>query len=154
MPLPPSENQLYLEDLSVGDAFTSDNYEMTTQRILAFAAEFDPQPFHTDEEAAKQSFFQGLAASGWHTSAVIMRLFAQSVPLATGIIGAGCNVEWRSIVRPGDVLHVVSTVKEITPSKSKPDRGIVIMENLAFNQDGVVCQRNTATLVVFRRPAV
>lgn len=146
-----AQRKLYLEDLSVGDTFSSRHYEMTTERVISFAGEFDPQPFHVDPEAAKHSFFNGLAASGWHTSAVIMRLFAESVPLADGIIGAGCNVEWLSIVRPGDTLHVISTIKNITPSKSKPDRGIVIVENLAINQDGAICQRNTATLVVFRR---
>jgi acyl dehydratase len=147
-----SQQKLYLEDLCVGDTFTSRHYEMSAERVFSFASEFDPQPFHIDPVAAQQSFFNGLAASGWHTSAVVMRLFAESVPLATGIIGAGCNVEWLSVVRPGDILHVVSTVKDITPSKSKPDRGIVIMENLAINQDDVICQRNTATLLVFRRP--
>ncbi|VVP86554.1 hypothetical protein PS910_02463 [Pseudomonas fluorescens] len=143
--------QLYLEDLKVGDIFTSGTYEMSEERILAFAAEFDPQPFHTDPEAAKDSFFGGLAASGWHTSAVTMRLLVQSTPLAGGLIGAGSEVSWPRAVRPGDVLRVVTTIKELIPSKSKPDRGMALVESVALNQDDAVCQKSVSKVLVFRR---
>jgi acyl dehydratase len=142
---------LYLEDLTVGRTFTSRAYPMELERIKAFAEEFDPQPFHLDEEAAQQSFFEGLAASGWHTSAVIMRLLVESVPLAHGLIGANSEVTWPRATRPGDVLRVVSTIKENSPSSSRPDRGWVIIESVALNQDDEICQRTRSRVLAFRR---
>lgn len=147
----PIESKLYLEDLEVGATFTSGSYEMTQERILQFASEFDPQPFHTDPDAAKETFFGGLAASGWHTAAVTMRLLVESAPLAGGLIGAGSEVSWPRAVRPGEVLRVVTTVKELIPSKSKPDRGLAIMESVTCNQDDEVCQKSVAKVLVFRR---
>jgi acyl dehydratase len=123
---------------------------MELERIKAFAEEFDPQPFHLDQEAAQQSFFEGLAASGWHTSAVIMRL-VESVPLAHGLIGANSEVTWPRATRPGDVLRVVSTIKENVPSSSRPDRGWVIIESVALNQDDEICQRTRSRVLAFRR---
>lgn len=146
-----TQEKLYLEDLKVGDTFTSRSYQMTAERILAFADEFDPQPFHTDPEAAKETFFGGLAASGWHTSAVTMRLLAESVPFSQGIIGAGSEVSWPRAVRPGDCLRIVTTVKEIIPSKSKPNRGLVVLESIALNQDDVECQKTVSKVLSFRR---
>lgn len=147
----PIENKIYLEDLEVGATFTSGSYEMTQERILQFGSEFDPQPFHTDPDAAKETFFGGLAASGWHTAAVTMRLLVESAPLAGGLIGAGSEVSWPRAVRPGEVLRVVTTVKELIPSKSKPDRGLAIMESVTYNQDDEACQNSVAKVLVFRR---
>lgn len=146
-----TQTPLYLEDLSVGDVFTSSGYRMDEEAILSFARAFDPQPFHLDAEAARGTFFQGLAASGWHTAAVTMRLLVDSVPIANGIIGAGSVIAWPQATRPGDVLRVVSTVKDIQPSKSRPDRGVVVIESLTLNQNDEVCQRATARTLVFRR---
>lgn len=147
----PSESTLYFEDLKVGASFTSGPYEMTRERIIGFASEFDPQPFHTDFDAAKATFFGGLAASGWHTSAVTMRLLVESVPLAGGLIGAGSEIAWPRAVRPGDVLRVTTTIKQLIGSKSKPDRGLAVLESITYNQDDAVCQSNVSKVLVFRR---
>lgn len=144
--------RLYLEDLSVGDRFVSGTHALDADQIIDFAGDFDPQPFHLDPVAAKDTFFGGLAASGWHTAALTMKLWVSSVPIAGGLIGAGGDIAWPRATRPTDVLHLVSTVQEITPSRSKPDRGIVAMECLTLNQDDDICQRLAAKLVVFRRP--
>src|SRR5215218_3811006 len=117
--------QLYLDDLDVGQRFKSGSYLMEAARIKEFAAEFDPQPFHLDETAAEASVFRGLAASGWHTAAVTMRLMTGSVPLAGGLVGVGGEIAWPRPTRPGDTLHLESEIAEIRESKSKPDRGIV-----------------------------
>ena len=144
---------LYLEDLSVGDVFESPEYRLDAQQIIAFAQQFDPQPFHLDAAAAEDSFFQGLAASGWHTVALTMRLVVQSVPLARGVIGAGAELSWSQPTRPGDVLRVTSTIKEIIPSRSKPDRAIVVLESLTSNQHGQALQKLVSKLVAFRKAA-
>jgi acyl dehydratase len=144
---------LYLEDLSVGDRFQSGEHTLDVAQIKAFALQFDPQPFHTDEEAAKNTFFGGLAASGWHTAAITMKLLVESgVPLADGIIGSGGEIQWPKPTRPGDVLHVESEVLEVTPSRSRPERGMVVVRSETLNQHGDVCQRLTTKLVVSRRP--
>src|SRR5215472_7729508 len=115
---------LYLEDLRVGQRFTSGTYLMDESRIKAFAAEFDPQPFHLDEAAGQASVFQGLAASGWHTAAVAMKLMASGgLPLADGLIGFGGEFSWPRPTRPGDVLHLEIEILEIRPSRSKPNYG-------------------------------
>ena len=149
-----TDRKLYLEDLTVGDRFQSEGHEIDAEQIKAFAVLFDPQPFHTDEEAAKTTFFGGLAASGWHTAAITMRLLVQSgIPLANGIIGSGGTLTWPQPTRPGDVLRVESEVMEITPSRSKPDRGMVQMRCETRNQRGEVLQHFLPKLVVMRRPA-
>ncbi|HKS15274.1 MAG TPA: MaoC family dehydratase [Pseudomonas sp.] len=150
---PSPEAPLYMEDLSPGDTFTSGTYLMDAEKILAFGREFDPQPFHTDPELAKDTFFEGLAASGWHTAAVCMRLLVESLPVAGGLIGAGSEVRWPQPTRPGDVLRVITTVQEIIPSRSRPDRGIAHVESLVLNQRDEVCQRSMSRVVVLRRPA-
>lgn len=122
-----NSNRLFFEDMNVGDSFTSAAYEMTRERIFGFASEFDPQSFHTDADAAQATFFAGLAASGWHTAAVTMRLLVESIPLAGGLIGAGSEISWPRAVRPGDQLRIITTVRELMPSKSKPDRGIAVL---------------------------
>jgi acyl dehydratase len=144
----------YLDDLHVGDSFTSGEHAMDAAQIIAFATQFDPQPFHLDNEAAMGTVFGGLAASGWHTVAVSMRLMVTSgLPIAGGIVGAGAQVSWPKPTRPTDVLHVVSVIAEIVPSKSRPDRGMVTAASTTYNQHGDVLQVLTAKMVVPRRPA-
>src|SRR5690348_9504393 len=122
-PSPGAHDRLYLEDFHVGRRFTSGSYAMTVDDIKAFARQFDPQPFHLDEEAAKASLFGGLVASGWHTAAISMRLQVESgLPIAGGMIGIGGEMSWPQPTRPGDILTVVSEVEEVTPSRSRPDR--------------------------------
>ncbi len=149
---PDNRHKQYLDDLIVGDVFLSSHYEMTATEIKDFAQKFDPQPFHLDEAAAEQSFFKGLAASGWHTAGVTMRLLVQSFPLAGGIVGAETTTSWPRPTRPGDVLNVVATITEIIPSRSKPDRGFIVMYCETFNQDKKVVQTLSAKLLVFRKP--
>jgi acyl dehydratase len=146
--------KLYLEDLSVGQRFTSGKHVMTVEAIKRFAADYDPQPFHLDEAAAARSLFGGLVASGWHTGAVTMRLLVDGgAPIAGGVIGAGGEITWPRPTRPGDELQVTSEVLEVTPSRSKPDRGIVLVRSETRNQKGEVVQVLTSKLVVPRRPA-
>ncbi len=143
---------LYLEDLEVGQRFTSAEFEMTEGQIKAFAAEFDPQPFHLDDTAAQASVFRGLAASGWHTAAVAMRLLVTGgLPFATGIIGLGGEIAWPTPTRPGDVLRTESEIVGIKPSRSKPNQGIVTVRNTLRTQDGEERQIFTAKILVFRR---
>src|ERR1700712_4644683 len=116
----PDRPVLYLEDLQVGDVFTSGEITVTAEEIVAFASRYDPQPFHTDPEAAKNSFFGGLAASGWHTAALTMSLVVTQGPqFSGGTIGAGGELNWPTPTRPGDRLHVRVTVLEVTPSQSR-----------------------------------
>ena len=145
--------QLYLEDLRVGQRFNSETYIMQAARIKEFAAEFDPQPFHLDESAAEASVFKGLAASGWHTAEVAMRLLVTGgLPFANGLVGLGGEVAWPRPTRPGDILHVESEIVEITPSRSKPQQGIVTVRATMFNQRGEAVYILTAKLLVQRRP--
>src|ERR1700722_18335923 len=144
--------QLYLEDLCVGQRFTSETYVMEAARIKEFAAEFDPQPFHIDESAAEASVFKGLAASGWHTAAVAMRLLvAGGLPFANGLVGLGGEIAWPRPTRPGDILRVESEIVEITPSRSKPHQGIVTVRSTMLNQNGEAVYVLTAKLLVARR---
>jgi acyl dehydratase len=146
--------RLYLEDLEVGQRFGSGEYEMTTERIKAFAAEFDPQPFHLDEAAAATSFFGRLAASGWHTAAVTMRLLVTGeMRFAGGLIGAGGDIAWPRPTYAGDILRVESEIIEIKPSRSKPDRGVVTVKSVVRNQHGKDVEIFTAKILAFRRPA-
>lgn len=142
---------LYLDDLQVGQRFTSGTHLVDEAQIKAFARQFDPQPFHLDENAAKDSLFSGLVASGWHTAAVTMRLLVEGLPLAGGVIGAGVELSWPRPTRPGDVLRVESEVQEIIPSRSRPDRGVVLMRIVTHNQRDEVVQIFVAKLVVQRR---
>lgn len=145
---------LYLDDIQVGQRFTSDTHAIDAPQIKAFAREFDPQPFHLDEDAAKGSFFGGLAASGWHTASVTMRLLVTGkTSLAGGLIGAAVELAWPQPTRPGDTLHVDSEVKAVAPSRSRPDRGIVTLESRTLNQRGDAVQVMTAKLLVYRKDA-
>lgn len=147
-----ADGHVYLEDLYVGQRFVSRSYAINKAQIKAFAAQFDPQGFHLDEEAAKTSLFGGLAASGWHTAAITMRLLVESgPPMAGGIIGLGGEISWPKPARPGDVLTVESEVLEIAPSRSKPDRGIVTLRSETRNQRDEIVQIFTAKVVVQRR---
>jgi acyl dehydratase len=144
--------KLYLEDLTPGQTFVSRSVTVTEAEIKAFAGQYDPQPFHLDDAAAKKTFFGGLAASGWHTAALTMRLLVEGgTPIAGGIIGGGGELAWPRPTRPGDMLHVEAEVLEVTPSRSKPDRGMVLMRNRTLNQNGEEVQVFTAKLVVPRR---
>ncbi|MGO4173085.1 MaoC family dehydratase [Bosea sp. TAF32] len=146
--------QFYLDDLEPGQTFVSASHELDEEQIKAFARAFDPQPFHLDGQAAEKTLFGGLAASGWHTAAITMRLNVESgLPLANGIIGAGGEIQWPAPTRPGDILHVESEVKNVVPSRSRPDRAIATIVSRTLNQRGEVLQILTARLVVYRRPA-
>lgn len=128
---------------------------MDEAQIKAFAAEFDPQAFHIDESAANASIFHGLAASGWHTAAVTMRLLTTGgLPFATGLVGVGAEISWPRPTRPGDTLRVESEIVEILPSRSKPNQGIATVRNLTFNQNGETVQILTTKILVFKRPAI
>ena len=142
---------LYLEDLYVGQRFTSAPHPLDAEQIKRFAAEYDPQPFHLDEEAAKDSIFGGLAASGWHTAAMTMRMLVDSVPLADGLVGAELQLAWPKPTRPGMILQVYGEVVDIKPSRSKPDMAIVTMRNETRDQDGEVLQLFTVKMPVFKR---
>jgi len=143
---------LYLEDLAAGQRFTSGSYIIEESGIKAFAAEFDPQPFHLDEQAAQASVFRGLAASGWHTAAIAMRLLVTSgLPLANGIVGLGGELAWPRPTRPGDTLRVESEIVEIAPSRSKPNQGVVTVTSQMLNQNGEPVYVFTARLLVFKR---
>jgi acyl dehydratase len=143
---------LYLDDLQIGQRFTSGAYVIEEAQIKAFAGEFDPQPFHLDESAAQASIFKGLAASGWHTAAIAMRLLVDGgLPFAHGIVGLGGEIAWPRPTRPGDTLRVESEIVEIRPSRSKPQQGIVTVRSTMLNQGGEPVYLLTARLLVLRR---
>lgn len=144
---------LYLEDVFVGQRFVTGSHCLTVDEIKAFARAYDPQPFHTDEVAAKESFFKGLAASGWHTAAISMRLQVESgAKIAGGMIGAGGELSWPTAARPGDELRVESEVMEVKPSRSRPERGFVTFKNETKNQRDEVVQLFVVKLLIWRRP--
>lgn len=143
---------LYLEDIKVGDQFKSREYELTIDEIKQFAHLYDPQVFHLDEDQAEQHpIFQGIAASGWHTSAVTMRLWTECFPVAYGLIGSESSLRWPRPARPGDRLHVEVEIVAITPSKTKLDRGIVTYVTQTRNQNGDVLLISTTKIVVFSK---
>ena len=144
---------IYLEDLAPGRRFTAGPVTVTEEEILAFARQFDPQPFHLDHEAARRHIFGGLTASGWHTAALTMRMVTEALKdLPWGIVGAGGELQWTKPVRPGDVLRLEIEVLEVTPSRSKPDRGTVLVRNRTLNQAGEEVQVFTPRIIVPRRP--
>ena len=144
--------RLYLDDLYQGQRFVTSAYSVDAEQIKIFASQFDPQPFHLDEEAAKATMFSGLAASGWHTAAITMRLLVESgLPLAGGIIGAGGEISWPNACRPGDILTVHSEIEEVIPSRSRADRGMVRVRSETRNQHAQVVQILIARLIVPRR---
>lgn len=148
------EKGLYLEDLYVGQKFISSTYQIDTAQIKAFARDYDPQPFHLDDEAAEASVFGGLAASGWHTAAIAMKLLTSGgLPLGNGIIGFGGELAWPKPTRPGDILHVESEVLEIVPSRSKPGQAVVKVKSTTLNQNSEAVHMFTSKVLVFKRPA-
>jgi acyl dehydratase len=145
---------LYLEDVQPGDRFPTDTYEITEDAILAFAREFDPQPFHLDHAAAEQSVFGALSASGWHTAAIAMRLMMTGpMQFVGGAVGLGVDeLRWPAAVRPADTLTLVTEIKEVRPSRSKAGWGIVRIRNVMTNQRGDVVLSYSANALVQRRP--
>jgi len=151
-PVHKGDPRLYLDDLQVGQRFNSGTYLIDETQINAFAAAFDPQPFHLDESAAQGSIFKGLAASGWHTAAVATRLLVDGgLPFGEGIVGLGGEIAWPRPTRPGDTLRVESEISEIRPSRSKPQQGVVTVRSTMLNQGGEAVYVLTAKLLVLRR---
>ncbi len=145
----------YLEDFAAGQTYGSGRLTIEKARIKSFAAEFDPQPFHMDEEAARGTIFEGLAASGWHTAALTMRLLVEGdLKPAGGIVGASFDdFRWPLPVRRGDELRVESEILEVRPSKTHPSRGMIKVRTTTLNQNGAAVQVSVVNLVVQRRPA-
>jgi acyl dehydratase len=145
---------LYLDDLAVGRTFATRSVTLTTEGCKTFAAEFDPQPFHLDEDAARRSMFGGLAASGWYTASLSMRLLVEGeLTIAGGLIGLGGDITWPRPTYPGDTIHVETEVLAVRTSESKPDRGIVTVRNQTVNQRGEPVQIAVVKMLVPARPA-
>jgi acyl dehydratase len=146
----------FLEDFAVGQVFATRKLQVDTDQIKSFAKQFDPQPYHLDEKAAEKSPFRGLAASGWHTAALTMRLLVEGdFKPAGGILGVGFDaLSWPKPVRPGDELHAKSEILEVRPSKSKPDRGTIRVRTTTYNQNDEAVQEFTGNLLVPRRNPV
>ena len=143
---------LYLEDIQIGDRFISRDYLMTLDEIKQFAQAYDPQVFHTDEEQAQSHpIFQGIAASGWHTSAITMRLWTECFPVAYGLIGSESNLRWPRPTRPGDILHVEVEIVAITALKSKNDRAMVSYVTHTLNQKHEPVLISTTKILVFKK---
>ena len=142
----------YFDDLRVGQRFVSGTHLIDEEQIIAFAKQFDPQPFHVDPEAAKDTVFRGHVASGWHTAAITMRLLVTSgLSIEGGLVGAGVEVNWPRPTRPGFILRVETEVTELRPSRSRPDIGLATIRSETKNQHGEIVQILTAKLVVPRR---
>src|SRR5438046_6040815 len=145
-------SQRYFEDLKAGDRFKSVTYQVSEEEIINFAREFDPQPFHLDAAVADQTMFKGLIASGWHTAAITMRLFVQTLNFAEGAIGLGVDeLRWPNVVRPGDVLTVETEIVDARPSRSRPGFGIIRLRNVTTNQRGQIVQTMLASAMVPKR---
>jgi acyl dehydratase len=145
---------IYLDDIAVGQKFMTGSTTVTAAEIKAFAAKFDPQPFHLDEEAARASMFGRLAASGWHTGALSMRLLVEGeLSIAGGLIGLGGELTWPRATYAGDTIRVETEVLDVRVSASKPDRGIVTVRNTTLNQNDEVVQLAVVKMLVPRRPA-
>ena len=146
--------EIYLDDLEVGRKFATGSVTLTLESCKAFAAEFDPQPFHLDEDAARQSVFKRLAASGWYTASLSMRLLVEGeMTIAGGLIGLGGDLAWPRPAYPGDTLRVETEILAIRVSESKPDRGIVTARNVTLNQRGEPVQIAVVKMMVPRRSA-
>jgi acyl dehydratase len=142
----------YFDDLKIGDRFQSEPLEVTEKQVIEFAHKFDPQMFHLSRKSAERTIFKGLVASGWHTAAMTMRLFVQTLNFAEGAIGLGVDeLRWPNAVRPGDVLKVETEIVELRPSRSKPNYGIIRLRNVTTNQRGEIVQTMFASALVPRR---
>jgi acyl dehydratase len=140
------------DDLKAGDRFKSVPLEVTERQVIEFAHKFDPQMFHLNRKSAKRTIFKGLIASGWHTAAITMRLFVQTLNFVEGAIGLGVDeLRWPNVVRPGDVLTVETEIVDLRPSRSKPGYGIIRLRNVTTNQRGEVVQTMLASAMVPRR---
>lgn len=146
---------LYFDDLKIGDCFESEPYSVTERAIMDFARQFDVQPFHLDHAAAQRSLFDGLAASGWHTAAIAMRLFTSGpLQFVGGAVGLGVDeLRWPAAVRPGDILQLKTEIMELRHSRSKPRYGLIRIRNVATNQKDETVLSYFATAMVERRPA-
>ena len=145
---------IYLDDLAVGRKFVTQSTTLTLDGCKAFASEFDPQPFHLDEVAARSSVFGRIAASGWYTASLSMRLLVEGeMAIGGGLIGLGGEVSWPRPTYPGDTLRVETEVLAIRVSQSKPDRGVVTVRNQTLNQHGEAVQVAVVKMMVPRRPA-
>lgn len=142
---------LSLEDLSVGQKFVSETYVMEEAEIIKFGSAYDPQPFHTQPDVAKETFFQGLAASGWHTAAVSMRLTVGCVPIAGGLVGANAECKWPRPTRAGDTLRVKVEITAIKELRSREDRGVVTIRSVTVNQNDDPVQVMVSNIVVMKR---
>jgi len=140
---------LYFEDLHPGMKFTSNrSYRVTAEEIMEFAERYDPQPFHLDQAAGESSFFKGLAASGWLTAAIVMRLRVESIHIAGGMIGAGVEeIRWMQPVRPGDSLRTEAEILNVRHSNSRPEYGIVRSRTLVFNQRDEIIMRSVVNFL-------
>jgi acyl dehydratase len=142
----------YFDDLKVGDRFKSEPLEVTVKQVIEFAHKFDPQMFHLSRKSAERTIFKGLVASGWHTAAMTMRLFVQTLNFAEGAIGLGVDeLRWPNAVRPGDELKVETEILEQRPCRSKPNYGIIRLRNVTTNQRSEIVQTMTANVMVPRR---
>lgn len=131
---------LYLNDLEIGQRWAGGPITLTEAEIIRFAQEFDPQPMHVDKEVATAGRFGGLIASGWHVASRVMRDFVDTAPFGdTPMLGLKVDdLQWRTAVRPGDVLSITREVVDIAVSRSKPDRRVLTMRMTVTNQDGAV----------------
>ncbi|MGI4939128.1 MAG: MaoC family dehydratase [Janthinobacterium lividum] len=148
-------DDLYWEDVGVGQVIVSRTQLMTRDRIVAFAEEFDPQPQHLSDEAARGSLFGELVASGWHTASVTMRLQLEAIisRFPGGTMGAQIDtLAWRRPVRPGDELRAQVEVLAKRPSGSRPDRGLLTLGTVTLNQRDETVQEMTASVLAPRRP--
>src|SRR6184192_793940 len=142
----------YFDDLKVGDRFKSEPLEVTEKQVIEFARKFDPQMFHLNRKSAERTIFKGLIASGWHTAAITMRLFVETLNFAEGAIGLGVDkLRWPNVVRPGDVLTVETKILRLRRSRSRPNYGIIRLRNVTTNQRGETVQTMLASAMVLRR---
>jgi acyl dehydratase len=142
----------YFDDLRVGDRFKSEPLSVTEKELIEFAHKFDPQMFHLSRKRAERSIFKGLIASGWHTAAMSMRLFVQTLNFVEGAIGLGVDeLRWPNAVRPGDVLTVETEILDLRPSRSRPGHGIIRLRNVTTNQHGEVVQTMLASAMAPKR---
>jgi acyl dehydratase len=144
----------YFDDFKVGDRFKSEPLQVTEKQVIEFAHKFDPQMFHLNRRRAQRTIFRGLIASGWHTSAITMRLFVQTLNFAEGAIGLGVDkLRWPTVVRPGDVLTVDTKILRLRRSRSRRKYGIIRLRNVTTNQRGEIVQTMLASAMVPRRRA-
>ena len=142
----------YFDDLNVGDRFKSETLNVTERQLIEFAHKFDPQMFHLSRKRAERTIFKGLVASGWHTAAMTMRLFVQTLNFAEGAIGLGVDeLRWPNVVRPRDILTVETEIVDLRVSRSRPGYGIIRLRNITTNQRGEIVQTMLASAMVPRR---